>query len=133
MVQMRLPDFAWGLRAKGGAARPQTEDFTREFFAMFVSSPRSSDPARPRRAGRLLKRDLAVWRPEMSSYGFTRKGGMDALSSSRSGGLTSGNGFVRRKSRGQGRFSQKLPDAVARCRVGFAREGRGGVRAKVEV
>ena len=47
---------SWGLRAKGGAARRQTEDFTREFFAMFVSSPRSRDPAWPRRAGRLLKK-----------------------------------------------------------------------------
>ena len=47
---------SWGLRAKGGAARRQTEDFTREFFAMFVSSPRSSDPARPRRLGRLPKK-----------------------------------------------------------------------------
>ena len=48
--------FSWGLRAKGGAARRQTKDFTREFFPMFISSPRSSDPARRCRAGRLPKK-----------------------------------------------------------------------------
>ena len=48
--------FSWGLRAKGGTARRQMKDFTREFFTMFVSSPRSSDPARRCRAERLLKK-----------------------------------------------------------------------------